>query len=184
MTCTHIFQSLLVVTALGMVGACSKSGTVTRDIAGYTFEIPRRYLIEATVFYLPGQERSLRFVLDPTAPLGKQNMVSIHPDATCPPVNVGQPVDPRCQVIATPLSRLEQEKLTRVGDEIFWQYRFETGGELVAYCSKLERGDGLCAHYGLYKDLPYRLGLRDSQIGNLVELRRAVEEKLSKWEAR
>lgn len=180
----RVLSQLFMVTALGTV-ACSKSGTVTRKVAGHTFNIPRKYLVDATVFYLPAsQKRSLRFVINPTAPLPQQNMVSIHPDATCPPIDASQPRDPRCRVIPIPIARLKREDIQRVGDDVWWEYRFENGGELVANCSALEEGEGLCTHYGLYESIPYELGLRDSQIGDLIDLRREVEGRLAEWELR
>jgi hypothetical protein len=69
-----------------------------------------------------------------------------------------------------------------VGDDTLWQYRLAVGGDLVAFCSALERGEGLCTHYGLYKGMPYELGLRDSQISELFALRLRTDQLLSDWE--
>ena len=167
----------------GVVAACSGSSTETREIGGHRFEIPRKYLVHATIAYLPAsQSRALRFVVNPEAPLPEQHMISIHPDASCPRMDKSEPIDARCRIVPIPLSSLQQAKLRRVGNDSGWEYRLESG-QMVIFCSALEKGDGLCTHYGLYQGLPYRLGLRDSEIGKLAAIRRTVERKLAEWES-
>lgn len=166
-----------------VIAACSSSSTETREIGGHRFKIPKDYLVDGTIFYLPtSQNRGLRFILNPQAPLPQQHLVSIDPEATCPRMDTTKPADPSCRVVPIPLSLLEQEHIRRAGDDVWWEYRFEKTGELVAFCSALADGDGLCTHHGLYDNLPYSLGLRDSQMGDLIRLRKRIEDKMAEWE--
>lgn len=176
---------LTVVVAAAVAMAYLRSGSETWHIGKHTFKIPSEYIVETTVFFLPAsQNRSLRFVINPTAQLQQQNMVSINPDATCPPTGRSQRADADCRIVPVPLFRLVHEKTRRVGDDVWWEYRFENGGELVAHCSALQDGEGLCSHFGLYEGLPYRVGLRDSQMRDLITLRKTIEQKMSEWEVR
>lgn len=167
---------------LAAMAGCSSE--VTRQVGGHEFKIPREYLVQATVFYLPtSQSRGLRFVVNPGAPLQHQHMVSIDPSASCPSLKSYEPPDPRCRVVPTSLDKLVREPIRRVGDKIWWDYQFEEGGQLVAFCSALGDGEGLCTHHGLYGDLPYAVGLRDSEMPKLVAIRKMIEQKLAEWEA-
>lgn len=126
--------------------ACSMPDTVTRMVEGKRFDIPRKNIMDATIFFLlASQNDTVRFVINPSAPLPEQNMVSFHLEATCPPSDGSMPRDPRCKIKPITLTRLERAKLTRTGDDVWWQYRSADTGELVAYCSALWRGVRGCA---------------------------------------
>lgn len=62
-----------------------------------------------------------------------------------------------------------------------WEYRSARSGELVAVCSALER-DGLCTYHGLYKELPFSVQLRDSEIARIGIIHRDAIRMLSSWE--
>lgn len=175
---------VIMIASVAMAGACSRSNAVRWEIAGHVFKIPRQFLVESSVFYLPGSEKkSLRFLINPDAPLQQQNMVSIHQNATCPPTGATDR-NQNCKITAIPLDTLENAKIERVGNDSWWDYRFQNGGQLVAACYALNEGEGLCTHYGLYRGIPYELSLRDSQVSELITLRKRVEQRLSEWELR
>lgn len=178
------FRLILLVILVPVTGwGCSSADTVRREVSGHRFKIPSKYVVDATVAFLPAsQGEVLRFVINPSAPQQQQNMVSIHPGAKCPPSDASLPRPLNCKVVPTTLAKLLRGKLSRVGNDTWWEYRFVDGGELVAFCSGLEKSDGLCTHYGLYKGLRYELALRDSQMPNLITLRRTTDELLSTWE--
>ena len=175
---TRLFGLLLLVCA-----GCSAPDTVSWAIQGKRFNIPRENVVDAGVSFLPASQDALRFVINPSAPLREQHMVSIDPSATCPPFDGSEPRNPRCKVTPTLLSQLERAKLIRAGDEFTWQYRSAETGRVVASCSAAE-GDGLCNHYGLYEGIPYRIGFRDSQLPRLVSLRRTTEALMREWQAK
>lgn len=174
-------------TALVLSG-CSDQNKVTRIIGDRTFSVPHKNIVEATVFYLPAsQNRGLRFVINPEAPRDRWILVSLDPQNPCPSKIDDIKKNSRCRAVAIPTSKLEDDKLRRVSDNdnIWWEYRLERASVSVAACTALAgESDGLCMSHGLYENLPYTVHLRDSEIGNLIWIRKGVERSLSNWEVK
>jgi hypothetical protein len=64
---------------------CAKLGYMSVQIDNVTFDVPRDYLVSGSIPWLPAaQSQALRFVVNPTAEVRDQHMVSIEPvSITC-----------------------------------------------------------------------------------------------------
>lgn len=188
--------------SLGILAMMTSSGCSDRDSVGITiddhmFEVPREHLIEERIPWLPQSEKKgLMFLVNPKAPVREQISVLIESTSiTCnpktPPVydqlasaceSANQQADDLQQPQASPL-----EKELRKGDPTQWVYRLadkrgKGRGDIVATCSAMGDGNGLCHSLSSYADLVYTIGLRESEIERLPAIRRRIRELLSSWE--
>jgi hypothetical protein len=182
------------------IGGCSRSDIKTVAIDGHVFHVPMKYVVQATVFYLPSsQSDGLTFYINPEAPLKERMIVGMESSTVrCPSGrNLGAtPLASACHAAVQKVGSdatqegVELEKVYSNGDSTpwdgkptpWWNYRVkDRGGKdqgaVVATCS-----NGLCDSYGTYGDLVYSAGLRDSEIKQLPLIHRKVHELLSSWE--
>lgn len=178
----------LPIVGVAFVAGCSNQSEVTRKLGDRTFAIPRQNIVKSNIFYLPAsQNRGLRFVINPDAPRNGQILVSMDPENNCPRKYDLPTTDVRCKALAMPTGIIEQNKLARTSQDgdVWWEYRLRNSSMTVASCTALvDRSDALCMSHGLYQNLPYTVHFRDSEIANLVQIRRKVERILSDWEVR
>ena len=162
--------------SLAPLSAC---GVLKHTIGEHSFRIPEANLVDANVSFLPAsQNDAIRFVIDPTVPLPKQNMVTLRTQMPC------SPSSPWCRVRPISAEKLVNTKLRRVGpeDRLTWTYT-SIEGEPVVSCSAAGDHEGLCTYYGTYEDLYYSLDLRDSQMPQLLALVQTTDGLLKRWEA-
>lgn len=178
-----LFAAML---GVGALTACTQERSIDWKVGAHTFRVPKDFVVDANVFYLPpSQSNSLRFVINPNAALPEQILVSIDPTAKCPYPFATPPPNERCQAMAIPIRLLESDRLMKSQNpaDFQWEYRSEKHGNILVNCSPLRGRNGLCIHDGLYQDVPYTIYLRDSDVPNLLSVRRKIETKLAEWEA-
>jgi len=172
---------------------CSDRETEAITIDDHVFEVPRQYLIEERIFWLPQSEKKgLLFITNPEAPIRERRSVLIlSTSSTCSnktPTVYGQ-LASVCEaaerqaddILQTQSSPLEKELWN--GDPTQWVYRLtdkrgKGRGDIVVACS----GNGLCFSLSNYADLVYNASLRDSEIERLPAIRKRIHELLSSWE--
>lgn len=179
------------------ISGCSKSDVKTVAIDGHVFSVPKKYLIQGTIPWLPeSQHDGLMFVINPEAPLPEQNSVLIQSTSiTCHPQTAPayDQLASACEAAERGFEneaaepRLELEKFYENKGDPWWTYRLkDPGGKgpgaTVASCSALANGNGLCHALSNYGGLVYTVSLRDSEIARLPAIRRKVHELLSSWE--
>jgi hypothetical protein len=174
------------------ISGCSSNVTKAVAIDQHMFNVPKRHLLEGTIPWLPAsQHDGLMFYINPEAPLPDRNSVLIQSTATtCPPdvLRGSFPLGSACRAAAQREANEAEAELEKVhpnNDPTQWEYRVKTGksqGVVVANCSAMADGNGLCNSSGNYGDLVYSVGLRDSEIGRLPEIRRRIHDLLSSWE--
>lgn len=180
-----------------VVSGCSNRDSELINIDGHRFDVPREHLIEERIPWLPqSPEKGLMFIINPKAPVHQRISVLIESTSiTCNPKTppaYGQltsvcgaarrQADDVHQAQSLPL-----EKELWNGDPTQWIYRLtdkrgKGQGDIVATCSAMGDGNGLCHSLSNYGDLVYTIGLRDSEIERLPEIRKEVVELLSSWE--
>jgi hypothetical protein len=189
------------------IGGCSRSDVKTVALDGHVFSVPKKYLIQGTIPWLPAsQHDGLMFYVNPEAPLRERNSVLIQSTATtCPegePLGV-TPLAAACHAAAQEMKSraaeevVELEKVYSNGDSTpwdgkptpWWNYRVKdrggkNQGAIVATCSAMGDGNGLCHSFGNYGDLVYNISLRDSEIQRLPAIRTQVHKLLASWESR
>ena len=174
------------------ISGCSNNVTKTVAIDQHMFNVPKKYLLEGTIPWLPAsQHDGLMFYVNPEAPLPARNSVLIQSTATiCPPevLRGSFPLASACRAAAqkdASEAETDLEKVHPHNDHTQWEYRVKTGtsqGAVVASCSAMADGNGRCDSFGTYGDLVYSVGLRDSEISRLPEIRRRVHDLLFSWE--
>ena len=172
---------------------CSDRETEAITIDDHVFEVPRQYLIEERIFWLPqSEEEGVLFIMNPEAPIRERRSVLIESTSiTCSPktppeydylASICEAAERQADDIQqTQSSPLEKEHWN--GDPTQWVYRLtdkrgKGRGDIVATCS----GNGLCYSLSNYADLVYNVSLRDSEIERLPAIRKRVHELLSSWE--
>ena len=181
---------------MAVLGGCSDRNAETINIDGHSFDVPREHLIEARIPWLPqSKEKGLMFIINPKEPVQKQISVLIEStEVTCPSnQDLGSTaLASTCQAAEKGGSGFreqgfELEKVYRCADDpTQWEYRMKDGedqGDVVATCSAIADGNGLCHSLNTYGDLVYTVGLRDSEIARLPEIWAKVNELFSSWEA-
>jgi hypothetical protein len=177
-------------------GGCSDPDTKLIAIDDHVFEVPREHLIEERIPWLPqSEEKGLMFLMNPEAPVREQISVLIESTVvTCNPKTppVYSQLASACESAErqagdkqkTPPSALEKE--LQNGDPTQWTYRLadkpgDERGDIVANCSAMGDGDGLCHSLSNYGDLVYTIGLRESDIQHLPAIRERIRKLLSSW---
>jgi hypothetical protein len=187
------------------ISGCSRGNIKAVSIDEHVFKVPHGYLIEGTIPWLPAsQHDGLMFTINPEASLPERVSVLVQSTAiTCPagePLG-STPLASACHEAAQHAGRgatkqsIELEKVYSSGSSTpwdgkptpWWNYRVKDRsgkeqGDVVATCSAIANGNGLCHAYGTYSNLVYSVGLRDSEIGHLPTIRTKIEELLSSWE--
>lgn len=191
-----------VVLSLGILAMMTSSGCSDRDSVGITidhhmFEVPREHLIEERIPWLPqSKEKGLMFLENPKAPVREQVSVLIESTSiTCNPKTppAYSQLASACEAADRQADDLQQSQASplvkeqRNGDPTQWVYRIadkqgDGQGDIVATCSAMGDGNGLCYSLSNYADLVYRIGLRESEIERLPAIRERIRELLSSWE--
>jgi len=163
----------------------------------HVFEVPHDYLIEERIPWLPQSDKQgLLFHVNPEAPVREKisvllestsitcssSMTSIYGQLAAVCEATEQKTD---NIQQTPPSPLEKEFWN--GDPTQWVYRIADNqgngqGDIVATCSAMGDGNGLCYSLSNYADLVYRIGLRESEIERLPAIRERIRELLLSWE--
>ena len=190
--------------SIGILAMITSSGCSDRDrdieaitIDDHVFDVPRDYLIEERIPWLPqSEEKGLLFHMNPEAPVRERISVLIESTSiTCNPktppaygqlASVCEDAEQQAgDIQQTQSSPLEKELWN--GDPTQWVYRLADKrgngrGDIVATCSAMGDGNGLCHSLSNYGDLVYTIGLRESEIERLPAIRTRVHELLSSWE--
>lgn len=193
-------SSLLVVAAaiaLVTMSGCSEGGRRSVSVDGHVFSVPEAHLVRGTIPWLPvSQSDGLTFVTNPEAPLAERVSVLVQSTSVTCRAQAAPAYDQlasACKAAAQGVedqateSRFEVEKVYENKDDPWWTYRLQNPsgnglGAMVASCSAMSDGDGLCHSLGHYHDLVYSVGLRDSEIKRLPAIHAQVRALLSSWE--
>ena len=178
------------------ISGCSRSGSSTIKIDGHVFYVPKDYLVQGTIPWLPAsQSEGLKFIINPRSRPEEQIMVTIESTAaTCHPKS-----PPASSQLFSACSAASQadvsgdvmkdfviEKVHRDKDPTQWEYRLKDQGTVVASCYTLsdDGKTGLCTSLSHYKNLVYSVSLRDSDVKHLPSIREKVTGMLTSWEKR
>lgn len=190
--------------SVGILAMIMSSGCSDRNrdaqaitIDDHVFDVPSDYLIEERIPWLPQSEKKgLLFHMNPEAPVRERISVLIESTS----ITCSSRMAPIYGQLATVCEATEQktddiqqasslplEKELRNGDPTQWVYRIadkqgDGQGDIVATCSAMGDGNGLCYSLSNYADLVYRIGLRESEIERLPAIRERIRELLSSWE--
>jgi hypothetical protein len=189
------FRMGLIVSLCAM--ACTNSGGRTIHVGDHTFEVPKNYLVQGTIPWLPSsQERGLRFVLQPRAPLPDQMIVGLENarEVCRPELARSQSENVRRICMATKGNGSAEDNTARPLRKVYpnpndptqWSYFTTTaGGDPVeiAYCIPAA-GEGLCTAMGNYYNLFYTVGFREREMSQVFSIRRKVVYLLARWERR
>jgi|GEM_PF-4976268 len=183
-----IIISGMVLVAISLYG---KSDTKTVQIDHHVFIVPKEYLIQGSIPWLPAsQHDGLMFYLNPKAPLQDRNSVLIQSSTVkCPHSELRKltPQPSACNLVLRDVinQREEIEKIYPYNDSTQWLYRVKGGknqGFVVAHCSPMGDGDGLCYSLSKYGDFIYSVGLKDSEMEMFPDIQKKVFELISSWE--
>lgn len=177
------------------IGGCSRSDIKTVAIDGHVFNVPMKYVVQATVFYLPSsQSDGLTFYVNPEARPQQQKIVGmISTQIICQP---GTPPTVNMLPVACAAAKGKKTEIQEPfapekvypheGITFQWEYRVkdaEGNQRTVADCTTIDDGkDGLCTSISNYGNLVYSVGLRASEMQNLPEIWAKVREMLASWE--
>lgn len=186
---------LIGICAMSVAGGCSEHSPKTINVDGHSFKVPSENLIEERIPWLPqSKEKGLLFVVNPNEPVQDRISVLIESSGVTCPSNrdLGStPLASACQAAERGESAFagqgyQPRKVFRYpGDPTQWEYRTGDGrgqGTVVATCSAMSDGNGLCHSLNAYGDLIYSVGFRDSEIVRLPEIWARVDELLLSWE--
>ncbi|MEP9404450.1 hypothetical protein [Sphingomonas sp. VNH70] len=161
----------------------------------HVFHVPKSYLIEGTIPWLPSsQSAGLKFLINPGVRPEEQMIVTIESSATtCHPKTppVSSQLSTACSSARrneefSPLAKYTVEKVIMDSDPTQWEYRLRIAdgnlGSVVASCYLLSEKKGLCTALGNYGDLVYSLGLRDEDMPRLAMIHKKIHDLLRAWE--
>lgn len=179
--------------AMAASSSCSDRDVEAITIDDHVFQVPREYLIEERIPWLPqSQEKGLLFHINPEAPVRDQISVLIESRRiTCRHKDASKQLARQCaseadQVEDSPLNWKSVKKIAPNGDPSQWSYVYESAGGVpitIASCFAMADGeDGLCTVLGSYADLVYSLRVRDSEVTRIAQIKRSVSELLSGWD--
>jgi hypothetical protein len=190
---------LVGILAMVMSSGCSDRNRDTQAITidNHVFEVPRDYLIDERIPWLPqSEDKGLLFHMNPEATVRERISVLIESTSITCSSNMapiyGQ-LAAVCEATEQKTGNIQRtqssplEKQLRNGDPTQWVYRIADNqgneqGDIVATCSAMGDGNGLCYSLSNYADLVYRIGLRESEIERLPAIRERIRELLSSWE--
>ena len=172
---------------------CSDRGTDAITIDDHVFDVPREYLIEERIPWLPqSEEKGLLFNINPGAPVRERISVLVESRRiTCRQSDASEQLARECagksdKIDAEPINWESVKKIESDGDTTQWSYVHEEAGTTpitVASCFAMADGDdGLCTVLGSYSDLVYSLGIRDSEVARIPQIKRTVSKLLSEWD--
>lgn len=176
------------------ISGCGNNETKTIEIDHHVFIVPKRYLLKGKIPWLPvSQHDGLTFYANPEAPLPDRNSVLIQSTTIkCPPNALlgSNPLASACRAAAQKQLKEQEGELEKVhpyNESTQWEYRVKNGknqGAIVATCSAMTEGNGICYSFGVYENLVYSFGLRDSEIEHVSEIKSKINELLYAWELR
>lgn len=184
---------VLALCAASIASGCAKRGYMSTQIDGVKFVVPRDYLVSGSIPWLPAaQSQALRFVVNPTARVRDQQMVSIEPlSTTCSSAGAAatRTLSNTCSAAESAAERpavkpgVPLERIPDGGSTTQWNYvQPSEGGDVLASCFLASESAGLCLSLGTYKHLVYSLRLSESDIQNLGAIHEQVRTLLRSWE--
>lgn len=181
--------------AVMSLSGCNGTGTSMVEIDGHAFRVPKEYLVQGAIPWLPAsQAAGLKFVVNPAARPEEQLMVTIESTGvTCQPKTPPTSnmlssacVEAKENNNAAFADPFEPKKVHPQDDPTQWVYRVkdaEGNQRVVATCFAMSDDKiGLCRSVNNYSDLVYSIGLRDSEIERLPEIWEKVRKMLASWE--
>lgn len=183
------------IVAMAATGSCSNRDGEVITIDDHIFEVPREYLIEERIPWLPqSEEKGLLFHMNPEAPVRERISVLIESRrVTCRHADASEQLARQCadeslEDDAGTFIWENVKKVNRDGDPTQWSYVFESaeGAPVtIASCFAMADGEeGLCTVLGSYTDLVYSLRVRDSEVNRIPEIKQSIFELLSAWDSK
>lgn len=177
-----------------IVSACASDEIKVFRIDGHKFYIPENYLESGSIPWLPtSQHDGFTFYIDPeSAPPEKISVLIESTSVTC-----ASDQSPDDSPLASACLAAKNRALTTEGSEIEksypyghskqWDYIAEGRSDslkkvVVASCSAMNDGNGLCRSFGNFGELVYTVSLRDNQIDQLPSTRQKIYRLLLSWE--
>jgi hypothetical protein len=191
MKIVKLISKVAITAATTILVGCSGDNKSKIVIDGHAFDVPSNYVVDEPIPWLPASQLDgLMFYINPDAPLSKRMSVLVQSsNISCRPPLTSGPLAAACQSSLKSDTHYPNGYIERFypnNDSTQWSYRIpkgaETGSAIVATCSAMSDGDGLCYSFGIYDDLVYKISLRDSEVRNLPGIRMRVHELLSSWE--
>lgn len=180
-----------------LLSGCTPGNIRKVSIDGHEFQVPKKNLARTSWLHI-GRNNGFLFVINPDAPLPRQISVLVQPiAAVCYPQN-----PPANNELATTCEAAKKgakteawsdnfklEKVVANKGDPWWIYRLkepgmENPGKIIASCSAMASGDGLCYSLNNYHNLIYNIGLNESELVHLPEIRKMIDQQLSSWEKR
>jgi hypothetical protein len=173
---------------------CAKLGYMSVQIDNVTFDVPRDYLVSGSIPWLPAaQSQALRFVVNPTAEVRDQHMVSIEPvSITCASAEAAatRTLSNACAAAGRGAEwpaiegGVPLERISDGGSTTQWNYvQPSEGGDVLASCFLASESAGLCLSLGTYKHLVYSLRFSEAEIQTLKGMHEQVRALLRSWES-
>ena len=179
--------------AIIMSSGCSDRDAESITVDDHVFNVPREYLIEERIPWLPqAEQKGLLFHLNPEALVREQISVLVESRSiTCRDEEASTQLARHCADKEALIEdgSLDWENVKKVepnDDPTQWSYVYESKGAApitIASCFAMADGEnGLCTVLGSYTDLVYTLRVKDSEITRIPEIKKAVTALLSSWD--
>jgi len=176
-----------------MSSGCSDSDAEAITVDDHVFNVPREYLIEERIPWLPqSEEKGLLFHTNPKAPVREKISVLVESRSiTCRDEDASTQLARHCAneeglIEDGSLDWENVKKIEPNGDPTQWTYVYESKGRApvtIASCFAMADGEnGLCTVLGSYTDLVYSFRVRDSEIARIPEINNLVTALLSSWD--
>jgi hypothetical protein len=172
---------------------CSNNEFKEVVVGDHVFNVPNEHLIEERIPWLPqSKEKGLIFYMDSEMPVQNRIIVLVQSrNITCRDESASTELAYHCNNSAkhledVPINWEKVKKIQAESNSIDWKYvQKNKDGTLltIASCFAMANGeDGLCTILGSYTDLVYSLGVEDSEISRIPEIKKAVSARLSSWD--
>lgn len=172
---------------------CSAPETRAIKIDGHIFDVPRAYLIEERIPWLPqAEQRGFIFYVNPEAPTRDRITVLIESrNVTCRSQGSSEQLNEQCAyglngIKTYPIIWRNVRKVQPNGDSTQWSHVYDMAGRspvTIASCFAMaDEKDGMCTALGSYNDLVFTLRVRESQVNRIQKIKQTVSNLLSKWE--
>lgn len=190
---TVTLKAIGVSVLLGLLSQGCSQEDATRSVGGRTFVVPRSYLIDSSIPWMPlGPKDGLIFTLNPAAPPKGEIIVLLQEHNQ---VCAGSKNSPYLRSMCGDLGnyRLNGEQLDSGianirpdGDDIVSYYVYQNDPDrYIAVCADADMPDnlgGMCAAIYSYKELKFTIRFRESAISELPGLAKSSVALLSSWE--
>lgn len=175
-------------------GGCTGIGKTTINIDGHVFLIPKEYLVQGIVPWLPtSQSEGLKFIIDPSAESEEQMIVTVESASmTCSPRTLPASNQLASACAAALQGKIHKdvtkpfalEKVLNDEDPTQWGYRLKGTDAIVSSCYALDDNGkiGLCMAINNYDNLIYSIGLRHGDMDRLPQFLEKVNFMLTSWE--